>query len=127
MRGGRVKRIFIADDHAIVREGIQRILALCPEFECAGEAQDGAEVVEKLEELSSCDLLLLDMSMPEPAGVPLIRQVKDRHPHLPILVFSMHDEPALMAEVLDAGAAGYVTKDSDPEVLIATLLRILEG
>jgi DNA-binding NarL/FixJ family response regulator len=120
-----MKRIFIADDHAIVREGVKKILAMCPEFVLAGEAEDGDKVVEKLEELAGCDLLLLDMTMPGLSGIPLIRRVKARHPRLPVLIFSMHNEPALISEALDAGAADYVTKDSDPEVLIATLLRVM--
>lgn len=125
-KGGGMKRIFIADDHAIVREGIKQILAICPEFQLAGEAMDGNEVVEKREELASYDLLLLDMSMPGLSGVPLIRQVKARHPRLPVVIFSMHNEPALISEALEAGAVDYVTKDGDPEVLIATMLRVLE-
>jgi len=121
------KRIFIADDHAIVREGVRKIFAMCPELSIAGEAEDGDEVVEKLEELGHCDLLLLDMTMPGLCGIPLIRRVKQRHPGLPVLIFSMHNEPTLISEALDAGATDYVTKDSDPEILIATVLRIMEA
>jgi len=121
-----MKRIFIADDHAIVREGIKRLLAMCPEFVLAGEAQDGDEVVERLEELAACDLLMLDMTMPGLSGLALIRRVKARHPRLPVLIFSMHNEPALISEALDAGAADYVAKDRDPEVLIAAMLRAMQ-
>lgn len=122
-----VKRIFIADDHAIVREGIKQILAICPEFELAGEAEDGDKVLERLEELAFCDLLLIDMTMPGPARGQLIRRVKARHPLLPVVVFSMHNDSILIAEALEAGAVDYVTKDSDPEVLIAALLQVIRS
>jgi len=108
-------RILIADDHAIVRGGLKQIIATTADIAVAGEAAQGAEVIEKLR-VCRVDLLLLDMTMPGISGVDLIRRVRTEHPALPILVLSIHNEAQVVARAVRAGATGYVTKDSDPEI-----------
>ncbi len=119
-------RILIADDHAIVRSGLKQILATAPDMEVATEATNGAEVLQHLSG-ASVDLLLLDMTMPGISGVELIKQLHDRYPLLPILVLSMHNEGQIITRALRAGAAGYVTKDSEPEVLLAGIRKVAGG
>jgi DNA-binding NarL/FixJ family response regulator len=119
-------RILIADDHAIVRGGLRQIIATTSDIVVAAEAAQGAEVIDKLR---SCtvDLLLLDMTMPGISGVALIRRVRAEHPSLPLLVLSIHDEAQVASRALRAGATGYLTKDSDPEVLLAAIRKLADG
>jgi DNA-binding NarL/FixJ family response regulator len=119
-------RILIADDHAIVRQGLRQILALAPELELAGEAKDGWEVIEKIR-AGNLNLLLLDMNMPGPNGVELIKRVREEAPRLPILVLSMHGESQIAGRAIKAGAAGYLTKDSEPETLITAIRQVAGG
>lgn len=119
-------RILIADDHAIVRQGVRQVLAFAPDLEVVAEARDGWEVVEHLRR-GGIDLLITDMSMPGPHGVDLVKRVKDEHPRLPVMVLTMHGEAQITARVLKAGAAGYLTKDSEPEVLIAAARKVAAG
>lgn len=119
-------RILIADDHAIVRGGLKQIIATTVDIDVAGEAAQGAEVIEKLR---SCrvDLLLLDMTMPGISGVDLIRRVRTENPALPVLVLSIHNEAQVVARAVRAGATGYVTKDSDPDILLAAIRKLAGG
>jgi len=119
-------RILIADDHAIVRGGLKQIIATTADIAVAGEAAQGAEVIEKLR-VCRVDLLLLDMTMPGISGVDLIRRVRTEHPALPILVLSIHNEAQVVARAVRAGATGYVTKDSDPEILLAAIRKLAGG
>lgn len=119
-------RIIIADDHAIVRGGLKQIIATTTDIVVVGEATKGQEVLDRLKELQ-VDLVLLDMAMPDTQGVDLIRSIRTRSPALPILVLSMHNEGQIVARALKAGARGYVTKDSEPEVLIAGIRKIADG
>jgi DNA-binding NarL/FixJ family response regulator len=119
-------RIIIADDHAIVRGGLKQIVATTADIQLVGEATNGEEV-RQLTRRAEFDLLLLDMSMPGISGVELIRRVLEEKPGLPILVLSMHNEGQIISGALKAGAAGYVTKDSDPETLLAAVRKVAGG
>ncbi|EEA01860.1 two component transcriptional regulator, LuxR family [Burkholderia sp. H160] len=119
-------RILIADDHAIVRGGLRQIIATTHDIVVAAEAAQGAEVLDKLRS-GAVDLLLLDMTMPGISGVALIRRVRAEYPSLPVLVLSIHDEAQVASRALRAGATGYLTKDSDPEVLLAAIRKIADG
>ncbi|QBK03651.1 DNA-binding response regulator [Hylemonella gracilis] len=119
-------RLMIADDHAIVRGGLRQLLSLAPDIEVRAEAVDGAQVLEGLRrELP--DLLLLDINMPGLSGPDLITRIKSHWPALPILVLSMHNEGQVAARVLKAGASGYVTKDSEMEVLLTAIRKVAGG
>lgn len=119
-------RVLIADDHALVRGGLKQIIATTADIEVAGEATCGADVLEKARG-GDYSLLLLDMSMPGLSGIDLIRHLKTARPDLPILVLSMHNEGQVVTRALRAGAAGYVTKDSEPEILLAAIRKIAGG
>jgi DNA-binding NarL/FixJ family response regulator len=119
-------RILIGDDHAIVRQGLRQVLALMPELELAGEAKNGWEVIELVRSCAP-NLLLLDMNMPGPSGVDLIKRVREEVPRVPILVLSMHGESQIAGRAIKAGAAGYLTKDSEPEILIHAIRQVASG
>lgn len=119
-------RLLIADDHAIVREGIRQILALASDLELVGEAVNGAEVLHQVRD-GEFDLLLLDMNMPGISGIDLIGRVKLCRAALPILVFTMHDDAQVAMRALKAGASGLITKDSDPERLLAAIRKVSAG
>jgi DNA-binding NarL/FixJ family response regulator len=116
-------RLLIADDHALVRGGLKQIFALVKDFEVVGEAASGDEVLERLRQLP-CELLLMDLNMPGISGADLIAQVKAHQGDLPVLVLSMHNEPQVAARMLKAGAGGYITKDCEPEVLLAAIRTV---
>jgi len=119
-------RVLIGDDHAIVREGLKQLFALDKELVAAGEAVDGAAVLEALQH-GEFDLVLLDMSMPGISGVNLISRICAQEDAPPILVLSMHDELQIARRALDAGAAGYLTKDSRPDLLMAAIRKVAAG
>jgi DNA-binding NarL/FixJ family response regulator len=119
-------RVLIADDHAIVREGLRRILAGDDAFAVAGESRDGHEVLAAVR-AGGFDVLLLDLSMPGRGGIDLLRQVKAERPGLRVLVLSMHAEDQYAMRAIRAGASGYLTKDTATEQLVAALRKIAAG
>jgi two-component system, NarL family, invasion response regulator UvrY len=119
-------RILIADDHAVVREGVKRILADTDDLMIAGEASQGQEVLAKVS-AEVWDMVLLDISMPGRNGLDVLRQLKLAYPALPVLVFSMHPENQYAVRAFKAGAAGYVTKESIPEELVAAIRKVVQG
>jgi len=119
-------RILIADDHAMVRGGLKQIIATSSDLQVCGEAVDGDSTLSALRH-TPCELLLLDMTMPGLSGIELIQRLRHEHPALPILILSMHNEGQIVSRALKAGAAGYVTKGSEPEVLLAAIHRIAGG
>jgi len=119
-------RILVADDHAVVRQGLRHIFAMSPDIAIAAEAVDGREVLEKLSG-AAVDVLLMDVSMPATDAVELVRRVKTEHPGVAVLVHSMHAEAPIASRMLKAGAAGYITKDSEPEQLIGALRKVAGG
>jgi DNA-binding NarL/FixJ family response regulator len=121
-----VIRLLIADDHTIVREGLKQLFALAPDIQVVGEATCGDEVLERLHD-NAVNLLLLDMNMPGLNGVDLIVKIKSHVAAPPILVLSMYNEPQIAARALNVGAKGYITKDSDPEKLLAAIKKVAAG
>jgi DNA-binding NarL/FixJ family response regulator len=116
-------RLVIADDHAIVRGGLKQMFALSGDLQVVGEATNGPEVLACLRG-EPFDLLLLDINMPGISGVELIARVRAHRPDLPILVLTMHNEAQVAARALKAGANGYVTKDSEPDILLAAIRKV---
>jgi DNA-binding NarL/FixJ family response regulator len=116
-------RLLIADDHAIVRGGLRQLFALSNDVQVVAEAASGAEVLACLRPLS-VDLLLLDLNMPGIGCADLIARVKAHQSDLPILVFSMHNEPLVAARMLKAGASGYITKNCEPDILLAAVRKV---
>ena len=119
-------RIVIADDHAIVRAGLKHLFAIMPDMEVIAEAIDGESVMDAVRRNQS-DILLLDLNMPGISGPDLIARVKAHWPHQPILVLSMHDTAQVASRALKAGANGYVTKDSEPEILLMAIRKVASG
>jgi len=119
-------RLLIADDHAIVREGLRRILAAEPAFEVVGEARDGHEALAAVR-AGGFEVLILDLSMPGRGGIELLRQAKSERPELRVLVLSMHAEDQYAVRAIRAGASGYLTKDTAATQLVAALHRIASG
>ena len=119
-------RVVVADDHAIVREGLKRIVSSLAGMMVLGEAADGAEVMARVRELEFA-VLLLDLSMPGRSGMELIRQVHAERPRLRILVLSMHQELQYAVRSIKAGASGYLTKESAPDQLEQAIRKIASG
>lgn len=116
-------RLLIADDHAIVRAGLKQLFTLAPDMQVVGEAICGAEVLAYLHH-GPADLLLLDINMPGISGADLVVRVKAHRPDLPILVFSMHNEAQVAVRMLKAGVGGYITKDCEPDTLLAAVRKV---
>jgi two-component system, NarL family, invasion response regulator UvrY len=119
-------RIVLVDDHAVVRAGYRRFLEQEPGYSVIGEAASGEEAYGLLQRISP-DIVLLDLSMPGLGGLSSLRRFKLRWPLLPILVFSMHDTVAFATQALRAGANGYVTKGSDPQLMVDAVREVLGG
>lgn len=118
-------RILIADDHTIVREGLKRILRDSLSVEVV-EAKNGSEVLLKTGG-KSFDLILLDIAMPDMNGLEVLKQLKHKHPALPVLMLTIFPEEQYAVQALKAGASGYLTKDSAADELIHAIKRIMEG
>lgn len=121
-----VKKILIADDHSIVREGLKQILSEMSEDVITDEASSGQEVLEKVWD-NDYDMLLLDISMPGRSGLDILKQLKHDKPDLKILVLSMHPEEQYAVRALKAGAAGYLTKERTPHELIEAIEKVSIG
>ncbi len=119
-------RIVIADDHAIVREGLKRIVGSAPDLALVAEAADGTEVMQRVRE-QEFDVLVLDLSMPGRSGMELIKLVKAEKPRLKILVLSMHQEMQYAVRAIKSGASGYLTKESAPAQLEQAIRKIAGG
>ena len=114
------------DDHAIVREGLKRIISSADDMEVAGEAANGAEAMQRVRELSF-DVLMLDLSMPGRSGMELIKLLRAEKPKLRILVLSMHQELQYAVRAIKSGASGYLTKESAPAQLEQAIRKIAAG
>jgi two-component system invasion response regulator UvrY len=119
-------KIFVADDHAIVRQGLKQIVADTHDIVVAGEASGGHEVLDKVLK-NNYDVVLLDITMPGRSGLDILSELKSRKPGLPILVLSIHPEEQYAVRALKAGAAGYLTKGSASEELVAAIRKVSRG
>lgn len=118
--------ILIADDHAIVRQGMKQILAATGDMHVSGEAASGVEALEKMR-AQHYDIVLVDISMPGMNGIDLVKRVKSEKPKLPVLVLSMHKEEQFALRALRAGASGYLTKESAPDLLVGAIRKAAAG
>ncbi len=119
-------RVLIADDHLIVREGLQLILETAEEFELVGEAVDGAQAVQLANELKP-DVILMDLQMPRVDGLTAIEQIRARQPDVAIVILTTYNEDDRMIRGLRAGARGYLLKDTDRETLLNTIRAAARG
>jgi two-component system invasion response regulator UvrY len=119
-------RVLIADDHAILRRGLQEILVREFKDAVCGEAKDAQEALAQVQ-ADDWDLLILDVSMPGRSGLDILKEIKALRPKLVVLVLSMHPEDQYGRRVLRAGASGYLNKESAPEELIKAVRKVLAG
>jgi two-component system invasion response regulator UvrY len=121
-------RVFIVDDHAVVRHGLKQILNDCGDLAVAGEAGNGVEAIQWLRRHGQgCQVVLLDIAMPKRSGLDTLTQIRHEFPRLPVLVLSMYPEDVVGLRVLKAGAAGYVSKQSAPELLVEAIRQVASG
>ncbi|WP_296449416.1 response regulator transcription factor [Rhodoferax sp. UBA5149] len=118
--------VLVVDDHAIIRDGLKKILADTDDLVVAGEAGTGNAALEKVRE-RDWSLLILDLSMPGRNGLELIKLIKSERPKLPILIFSMHHEEQYAVRAIRAGASGYLSKDGDSELLLPAIRKVAAG
>ena len=118
--------VLLADDHAIIRNGLRNILEDTEDLRCAAEADNGHDLLERVRQ-RDWGLLILDLSMPGRNGLDLIRLVKAERPQLPILVFTMHQEEQYAVRAMRAGASGYLTKEVDGDVLLSAIRKVARG
>ena len=119
-------RIFIADDHPIVRQGLRRIVEADPGMVISGEADAAAALLAGLE-TKATDLVLLDVSMPGGLFLETLKELRTRHPTIRVLALSVHAEDEWAVRALRAGASGYLTKDHSPEQLLEAIRRVYRG
>jgi DNA-binding NarL/FixJ family response regulator len=119
-------RIVIAEDHTILREGLRALLSSNPDFEIVGEAEDGREAIRCVEKLKP-NLILTDLSMPRMNGMDAIREIRRRAPETKILVLTVHKTEEYILATLQAGADGYLLKDSTHVELLAAVRHVLSG
>ncbi len=122
----RARRVLIVDDHPIVRQGLRRIMESEEDLVVCGEAETARDARTAIKELNP-DVMIADISLKQGDGIELVRDVRAHHPHLPILVLSMHDEAIYAERMLSAGANGYIMKQAVSEQFLISLRRVLDG
>lgn len=119
-------RVLLADDHAIVREGVKMILTKEPDFEVVGEAQDGRQALELVERMKP-NVVVMDISMPEMGGIEATQQVKERHAGVNVIALTMHEDESYVFKLLRAGASGYVLKRAAAQDLVQAVRAAAKG
>ncbi|HWU97264.1 MAG TPA: response regulator transcription factor [Oxalicibacterium sp.] len=121
-----VIKVLIADDHAIVREGLKQMLADTKDIAVAGHAENGTEAIRLARDVSH-HVLLLDISMPDRSGIEVLKQVRKESPKTAVLMLSMHREDQYAIRALKAGASGYLNKQSAPAELVNAIRQVAAG
>jgi DNA-binding NarL/FixJ family response regulator len=116
----------VADDHAVVRQGLKQILSEEPDILEVGEAGSVAETL-RLSREAEWDVVILDITMPDGSGLDILRELRHEKPQLPVLVLSVHSEDQYALRVLRSGAAGYLTKECAPQELVEAVRRVVSG
>jgi DNA-binding NarL/FixJ family response regulator len=119
-------RVLIADDHTIVRHGLRQILNVEKDISTVGEAQSGNEVLDFLAN-NKVDVAVLDISMPGRNGLETLKEIRRLHPHVAVVILSMHPKDQYAVRILKAGAAAYVSKESAPEDLVNAIRKAFAG
>jgi two-component system, NarL family, invasion response regulator UvrY len=119
-------KVFIADDHAIVRRGLKQIISETSDMLIAGEAGSGEELLEKIFR-NRYDVVLLDISLPGRSGIEVMKQLSKKKSKMPVLMLSIYPEEQYALRALKAGASGYLTKESAPEELVIAIRKIHHG
>jgi len=119
-------KILLADDHSIVRAGLRRIVEESGDMEVIAEAADGREAIQKVHKKVP-DVAVIDISMPDLDGLEVVSQLRTYYPKLPILILTMHEEGQYVVRAIEAGAMGYITKQSAPEQLVKAIRKVIAG
>ncbi len=119
-------KVLLADDHSIVLAGLRRLVEESTDMEVVAEAADGRDAIQKIRQLQP-DVAVIDLSMPEIDGLEVINQIHPEFPDLPIIVLTMHAENQYVVRAIEAGAMGYITKQSAPEHLVNAILKVHGG
>lgn len=118
--------IFIADDHNLIREGLKRLIESEPDFSVAGEAAEASGIFNFFKH-NTCDILILDINLPDKSGIDVLKELKASYPDLKSLVLSMYPEDLFAMRALRAGANGYITKESANNELIKAIHKVFRG
>jgi len=118
--------VLVADDHAIIRGGLKKILADTDDLNVAGEASNGTEALQMIRS-RDWSVAILDISMPGRSGLELIKLIKSERPKLPLLIFSMHQEEQYAVRVIRAGASGYLSKEGDSDLIVPAVRKVAQG
>lgn len=119
-------RVLLADDHAIVRAGLRRIVQEAGDIDVVAEASDGRDALKLVEEISP-DVVVIDISMPGLDGLEVIDRLTAMYPRIPVLVLTMHEEDQYVVRTINSGARGYLTKRSAPEQLVKAIRQVNSG
>jgi DNA-binding NarL/FixJ family response regulator len=119
-------KVLVVDDHAIIRKGLKQILDDTEDMRVTGEADCGMQAI-KMAQPEDFDLVLLDISLPDKHGVEVLKQIKQNHPQLSVLMLSMHAEDQYAVRAMKAGAAGYLNKQSVPSQLVDAIRQVARG
>lgn len=119
-------RILVIDDHPLIRRGIRQTILEEPGMAVTGEAEDGTGALALLKE-QEFEVMVLDLSLPAMSGLEILNEVKARYPKLPVLILSMHSEDHFALRVIKSGASGFLSKDTNPEILIQAIKKLAGG
>jgi len=119
-------KVLLADDHSIVRAGLRRIVEESGQMEVIAEAADGREAIDQVHKALP-DVAVIDISMPGLDGLEVVSQLRVHYPELPILILTMHEEGQYVVRAIEAGAMGYLTKQSAPEQLVKAIRKVHSG
>jgi two-component system, NarL family, invasion response regulator UvrY len=118
--------VLICDDHALIRQGLKQVLTDVPDLHIAAEAADGPSAVRRIRE-GGIDVVLLDIALPHRDGLEVLKQLQDDHPKLPVLILSTYPEKQYAVRCLKLGAAGYLNKGADQELLVTAIRKVVQG
>ncbi len=121
-----MNKVIIVDDHMVVRRGLKQVFDDEPDFEVVGEASSAREALELIAG-AECDVVLLDINLPDQSGLHVLEEVKKRRPELPVLILSIHPEDQSAVRAMKLGAAGYLTKETDQGDLLSAVRRVCSG